>query len=486
MPLAQVEVSQTGAWLIIIGFFVVWVLIGAVLKRRVVTEEDSLLAGRGVGDALGIMTVMAAWITTGTILGTSEFAFGFGIIGIVAIMAAGGPAMIYFAILARRIRILMPNGRTVGDFFRLRFDKKNYYLFLPMTLLWDVGFMLSLALGAGIVLETLFEIPYHLGVLATLSVCVVYVALAQMVSVIANDWLQGMLLLTMLVGITTYILTQTGVADLYTSTRGENEALVSFENGPGLLAVGALMMYGVGSVFMDNLWWSRAWAIRRPKKVFILAGLGWMTVALVSGVTAFVVFHEGIAINQPNEVFPKAMLEFLPTGGALAAVLIVYIAVASSLGAILWASASLILVDGYKQFVNPTPSKGQLQRVGVAVVLVLGVIVFFGVWSQPLTVQTLLVLFGVVTGSYLFPVTMGLYWGRTNRMGTFLGVIVGVATGVIMYYGISKDFLYQAVITSSLVSGAFVFAFTLIRPEHFDWRQLREAPVEEAVAATGR
>ena len=72
MTVAQVEVSQTGAWLLILGFFCIWLLIGAFLKRRVVTEEDSLLAGRGVGDALGILTVMAAWITTGTILGTSR------------------------------------------------------------------------------------------------------------------------------------------------------------------------------------------------------------------------------------------------------------------------------------------------------------------------------------------------------------------------------------------------------------------------------
>src|SRR5665647_2552468 len=66
---AAIQVNKTEAWVTIGLFFVLWVVVGAVLKRFVITEEDQLLAGRNVGDALGIMTVMAAWITTGTILG---------------------------------------------------------------------------------------------------------------------------------------------------------------------------------------------------------------------------------------------------------------------------------------------------------------------------------------------------------------------------------------------------------------------------------
>lgn len=471
--LAQIDVSSTQAWVTIAIFFVVWVLVGAVLKRFVVTEEDQLLAGRNVGNALGILTVMAAWITTGTVLGTSEFAFGFGLLGIVAIMVAGGPSMLLMGVFAPRIQSLMPDGRTVGDFFRLRYDKKNYFLFLPMTLIWDIGFLMSLALGAGIVLETLFQIPYHQGVIVTMAVCVLYVALAQMVSVIANDWIQGMLVMTLIVGTMIYIFAQTNVSDMYDSVRAQNETLFSFKQGPGLLAAAALMMYGIGSVFMDNTWWSRVWAIRDVRRVFVISGLGWMTVALLSGLSAFVVYYRNVEINQPNEVFPKALLEYLPEAGAVVALLIIYAAIASSLAAILWAAASIVLVDGYKQFVNPNPGRRQLQLLGAVVTASLGVIVIVAVWSKPLTVQTLLVLFGVVTGSYIFPVTMGLYWKRTNENGAFWGVAAGVLAGGYIYYGVDRDYLFQAVIVSSLVSFLIIMAFTLLKPRSYDWRTLR-------------
>jgi len=482
---AAIQVNKTEAWVTIGLFFVLWVVVGAVLKRFVITEEDQLLAGRNVGDALGIMTVMAAWITTGTILGTSEMAWGFGIVGIIAIMLAGGPSMLLMGIFAPRIQALMPNGRTIGDFFRLRFDKKNYYLFLPMTVIWDIGFLMSLALGAGIVLETLFNIPYHQGVIVTIGVCIVYVALAQMVSVIANDWIQGMLVMLLVVVAMSYVMAKTGISNLFDAAKAKDSALVSFKNGPALLAAGALMMYGIGSVFMDNTWWSRVWAIRRPRRTFVIAGLGWMTIALLSGLSAFVAIYRHIEISQPNQVFPKVMLEFLPTGGALIALLVMYAAIASSVAAILWAVTSLVLVDGYKQFVNPNPSKRRLTTLGAVITVVLGIAVVGLVWNKPLTVQTLLVLFGIVTGAYIFPVTMGLYWRRTNEMGAFLGVAAAVAVGAFVYYGLDRAYLYQAVILSAVVGFVVILAFTLVRPREFDWRALRESRFEDEVPSAG-
>jgi Na+/proline symporter len=479
MFLAYTAVSPVVAFLVIGAFFVVWIAVGALLKRFVLTEEDELLAGRNVGNALGILTVMAAWTTTGTILGTSEFGYTIGILGIFAIVLGGGAAMLFFALLAPRIQRLMPTGRTVGDFFRLRYDAKNYYLFLAATLVWDIGFMVSLGLGAGIVLETLFGIPYIVGVIATTAVCIVYVALAQMVSVIANDWVQGMLIMLLMVVVMTIVYANTGIGSIYQAVASSKQSgLLSLTNGAGYLSIAGIGIYGVSSVFIDNLWWSRAWAIRNVLKVFTVAGLGWMTIALLSGLTAYIVIFRGIPITQPDQVFPKTVQEFLPGAGAIIGLMIMYAAIASTFAAILWAAASLILVDVYKQFVNPNASQAQRQWMGAAIVIGLGVVVTLASIPKPLTVQTLLTLFGVVTGAYTFPVVMGLYWSRTSRLGAFVGVIVGIVVGFYLYFGVSQGLLFQSVIVSSALSSAIVLLFTLVRPETFSWARLRTVEFE--------
>jgi len=120
-------------WILLALFSVLWVGLGIYWGRRNKTFEDHALAGRNIGLALGSATAAATWITSNTTMLAPQFALQLGIWGMLAYSTASF-GLFLFALMAGRIRKLMPNGYTSGDFFRLRYGKGAWAIFLLFTL----------------------------------------------------------------------------------------------------------------------------------------------------------------------------------------------------------------------------------------------------------------------------------------------------------------------------------------------------------------
>src|SRR5690606_21719214 len=116
--------------------------------------EDHAIAGRNIGLALGSATVAASWITSNTTMLAPQFALQLGIWGMLAYSTAAFGLML-FAPLAVRIRKLMPTGYTSGDFFRLRYGRTAWGIFLVFTLFYSLTWLVSMAMAGGILLEAL-------------------------------------------------------------------------------------------------------------------------------------------------------------------------------------------------------------------------------------------------------------------------------------------------------------------------------------------
>lgn len=102
------------AALLLLGFSVLWVLLGWWLGRKTTTIDDHMLAGRNVGLALGTATAMATWVTANTTMVAPQFAYEFGIMGVFG-YSLGAVGLILFAPMAERIRAMLPDGCTAGD-----------------------------------------------------------------------------------------------------------------------------------------------------------------------------------------------------------------------------------------------------------------------------------------------------------------------------------------------------------------------------------
>src|SRR5699024_3167886 len=127
--------------LIILALGAVFIVASWYISRKV-SSGDEYISGRGrLGVAFGSASLLAFWITGNTVMAAPEAAFTYGVTGAIGYSFYGGIAVIAFATLAKRIHEVIPNGRTVGDFFKYRLDKKTYVFFILMLFVYVMGLL---------------------------------------------------------------------------------------------------------------------------------------------------------------------------------------------------------------------------------------------------------------------------------------------------------------------------------------------------------
>jgi Na+/proline symporter len=111
--------GKNAAYLILAFFSILWIILGYLWGRgKGKTTSQYLFAGRMVGLSLSIMTLMASWVTGNTTMSAPEMSYNLGVWGFVGYSGAAF-GLIFFAPLAIRIKKLLPEGLTSGDFIRI-------------------------------------------------------------------------------------------------------------------------------------------------------------------------------------------------------------------------------------------------------------------------------------------------------------------------------------------------------------------------------
>ncbi|MEQ8953321.1 MAG: urea transporter, partial [Gammaproteobacteria bacterium] len=185
--------SPTVALIILAIFGLLWILAGYWLGRKNKTLDDYMLAGRNVGLAFDAATAMATWVTSNTTMTAPQLTYQLGVWGMVG-YSLGAVGLLLFAPLATRIKQLLPHGFTSGDFIRERYGKLAWRVFLLISLFYAIGWLISLGMAGGILVNALSGVPYHLGMSVILFVCVSYTLLGGLHAVIATDFVQTIII----------------------------------------------------------------------------------------------------------------------------------------------------------------------------------------------------------------------------------------------------------------------------------------------------
>ena len=273
-------------WLILALFSAVWIWLGWWLGRRAQGLDGFMLAGRKVGLALGTATAMATWVTSNTTMAAPQLAFQMGIWGMVG-YSLGSIGLILFAPLAKRIRQLMPQGFTSGDFIRLRYGNLAWRVFLVISLFYAFGWLISLGMAGGVLINALTGIDYHIGMSVIVAVCVSYTLLGGLRAVIGTDFLQSLIILTGIVILAVLAITKVGVDTMHEQVLMERPELLNLLFPAAIMFLFNNLLFGVGEIFHSNVWWSRAFAFREGVgfKAYLIAGLFWTPVPIVGWIS---------------------------------------------------------------------------------------------------------------------------------------------------------------------------------------------------------
>ena len=187
--LALLIVGVISIMLLSFGFFV-----GKKINK---SSNDFLYAGRNVGLALSTATLIAAWVTGNTTMSAPEQGYTIGIIACFG-YATAGLSLCIFAPLALRIKKVMPNGCTSGDFIRCRYGRPVWIVFLAISAWYFTAFLMTQAMAGGVLLQALSGLEYHIGMMLIMIVCTIYTLKGGLKAILSTDFVMAMLILIML------------------------------------------------------------------------------------------------------------------------------------------------------------------------------------------------------------------------------------------------------------------------------------------------
>jgi len=464
--------ASTG-WIILAAFSVLWVILGAYLGRRSVGLEGYMLAGRKVGLALGTATAMATWVTSNTTMTAPQLAFQMGVWGMLG-YSLGSVGLMLFAPLARRIRALMPTGFTSGDFVRMRYGKTTWRVFLLISLLYAFGWLVSMGMAGGVLVNALTGIDYRIGMTVILTVCVLYTLLGGLRAVIGTDFLQTLIILVGIVALAWLAITHVGFTRMHDAVLAKRPELLDLLMPAAIMFLFNNLLFGIGEIFHSNVWWSRAFAFREGVgfKAYLIAGLFWMPIPVVAGFVALTVPALNLNVPSADMVGPLVAAKLLGSSGAILVFIVVFAALASSLDSLLAATSDLILTDIYKGHFRPQASEAELARAAHWMILGLGFVAWLLCLPRLTTLAQLLYFMGAFVASTIWPIAAGLFWRRANPSGAALAMIAGTTLGLTSYFLIG---FYVAALVSAAVSMTIVLLSAWLRPDNFDWARLAEA-----------
>jgi urea-proton symporter len=180
----------------------------------------------------------------------------------------------------------------------------------------------------------------------------------------------------------------------------------------------------------------------------------------------------------------------LGTGGAVALLIVLFMAVTSCASAELIAVSSILTFDVFKTYMKPSATPEQLIFVSHAMICVFGLTmaVFACIWNAiGIDLGWLFLVMGLLIGGAVFPVAFSITWKGQTKVGAISGSLSGLSAGLIAwlttayhYYGavsVSTTGLEYPTLAGNLaaiITGLIItVTVSLVKPAPFDWEKTR-------------
>jgi Na+/proline symporter len=381
--------------------------------------------------------------------------------------------LLLFAPMAYRIRSLMPRGFTSGDFIRLRYGRIAWALFLTISLVYSMAWLVSMGMAGGIVLQALSGIPYAYGMTVILVVCVLYTLFGGLYAVIGTDFIQSLIILVGVVVVGSIVLYRVDLGHFHADLARDHPALLKVFMPVALLSLFNNMFFGFGEIFHNNVWWSRAFAMREgvPHKAFGLSALFWLPIPVATGFIGLCAGPLGINVPDADMVGPLVASQVLGAAGSVLVFIVVFCSLASSIDSLLAATSDLLVEDVYRKMFRPKATDASLRRASTRIIVALGIVTWLLCLPRLGDLIEVLFLSGPLVASAIWPVIAGLYSRSASRAAAITGLLAGSAVGLWAYFAIGW---FVASLISAAVSMFAVVLVSAVRPTRFDWSTLDE------------
>ncbi|HEY9018285.1 sodium:solute symporter family protein [Thiomicrospira sp.] len=415
--------------------------LGLYAATKVKNMGDYVSAGRSLPIWVVTAMVFATWFGAETVLGIpAEFLEG-DLGSLIADPFGAALCLILFGLFLAR-KLYRMNLLTLGDFYRVRFDRRTELVASIAIAISYLGWVSAQIMALGIVFNVLSDgyISQFHGILLGTSVVLIYTLFGGMWSVAVTTFVQMIVIVLGLLFIAWYLSGMTGgVAPVIEhAAQAEKFNFLPDLNAIAMLAfMSALLTMGLGSLAQQDVF-QRA-NTSKNENVAVWATVGGGVLYLLFAAVPIFLGYSAYLINpdlvnhymqlDSQQVLPQLVKQHLPLFaqvifyGALLSVIM------STASATMLAPSVIISENILKGFVTGLSDRYLLMMTRGVVVAFALLVAIYTLWSleQETSIHKMVENAYKITLVVAFvPLVAGLYWKRASSAGAYLGITLGV------------------------------------------------------------
>lgn len=349
---------------------------------------------------------------------------------------------------------------------RARYGSVVHIVFLVFALVTNILVSLMLILGGSATVHALTGMHTLAAVYLLPLGVVAYTLVGGLKATILTDWVHTFILLIIIIifSLTAYASSDTlgspsAVYDLLVQAAFEHPidgnaegSYLTMRSREGAIFFVINIVGNFGTVFLDNGYYNKAIAASPVHALpgYIIGGLSWFAIpwltATTMGLTALSLENTPAFPTYPDRmssadvsdglVLPYAAVALLGRGGAVATLLIVFMAVTSATSSELIAVSSICTYDLYKTYFKPDASGKRLIWMSHTIVCLYALFIStfsVGLYYAGISMGYLYLMMGVIIGSAVLPATLTLVWAGQNKWAAALSPVIGLAAALIAW-----------------------------------------------------
>ncbi|KAK5123208.1 hypothetical protein LTR85_003407 [Meristemomyces frigidus] len=519
--------SQGVAYGIVLGLGIVFAmfmnLITWVSRKYLHESKDAgmlMTAKKSVKTGLISAAVVSSWCYAATILNSVRLTYVYGFAGLWWFVAGATVQILLYAIMAIELKRRAPRANTILEALRIRFGTGTHIVFFVYGVAVQILITAALLLGGSAAFSVCTGAStVAMNYLIPLGV-VIYTYLGGLKSTFLSDYIHTLVIFILVLVVMFKVMAVKSLPvlgspgalwdllqpDKLTTTAygAKDGSYLTMDSGQGLLLAGVILVSGFGSVFVDPSYGQKAIAGEPGAVVkgYFIGAFAWFSIPLgLSATMSYVAValsnteywpvSGGVTEYQINNalILPLAAQAVMGTGGAVAILLMVFMAVTSSFSAEIVAHASIVTFDIYQPYINPNADDRKLRMVSHIALCFFAVFTASfatGLNASGISMGWILEFLGVILGPAVIPITLAVNSAHASPRFMEIAAPVGTVCGLVSWLGSTKG-MYGAVTATTTYEnwpmfigctiGLFVplIIWLIMWPTHktpYDWDKL--------------
>ncbi|MGE3273743.1 MAG: sodium:solute symporter [Vicinamibacterales bacterium] len=403
--------------------------VSAVRSRSTRTGDDFLVAGRSLPARVLVFTLLATWIGSGSLFGGAGLGYRAGFAALWQPAGAwAGILLIYF--LAPRVRRIAKY--TLPDLLQLRYGNAARVLGTLAIVIAYTTIAAYQFRGGGRLLNLAAGVDPSTGALITMAFCVVFTALAGMMSVAYLDVANGLMMLVGVGAAVAYLMGHAGgPVAAFDALRPDQVALFGtlhpWQDALAIFLPTMLLLMGEANMYQKLFSAKDEGAARRAVAGWIIVTIIVETLIVAVGVFGSTIFP-GLTAGQSEGIVLQVAVQGLPLVLGLMLCCGAAAIIVSTANSFLLAPASSLVRDVYLPYVNQQASDRQVLLMTRVLVLVLGGLGFIALRFFTTILEMALWAYTMI-GAGITPALLAAFvWPRVTRAGGVASIVAGMGT----------------------------------------------------------